>query len=164
MGDANMRTLQKGDVLQLERKGYFIVDEPLARLGRPAVLFAIPDGKPRPILEPPHADCYPAAGPVPSKPAVGNGMPAAAGAGRVETPKPVSRVESKPQPGPAVGARAVIGAAAALAQAAGPAASGAPSAAATAVGGGLRRMQPEGDVGPTPTPTPQPSGDLRSQM
>jgi len=53
-GDANMRTLQKGDVLQLERKGYFIVDEPLARVGRPAVLFAIPDGKARPILEPPY--------------------------------------------------------------------------------------------------------------
>jgi len=58
-GDANMRTLQKGDVLQLERKGYFIVDEPLARVGRPAVLFAIPDGKARPILEPPYPGCFP---------------------------------------------------------------------------------------------------------
>ena len=33
-GDANMRTLQKGDVLQLERKGYYIVDEPYSRPGR----------------------------------------------------------------------------------------------------------------------------------
>jgi hypothetical protein len=32
-GDANMRTLAKGDIIQLERKGYYIVDEPaLVRL------------------------------------------------------------------------------------------------------------------------------------
>lgn len=40
-----MRTLQKGDVLQLERKGYFIVDEPLTKPGKPIVLFNIPDGR-----------------------------------------------------------------------------------------------------------------------
>lgn len=40
-----MRTLQKGDIIQLERKGYFIVDEPLSRPGKPLVLFAIPDGR-----------------------------------------------------------------------------------------------------------------------
>jgi glutamyl-tRNA synthetase len=40
-----MRTLQKGDVLQLERKGYFIVDQPLTSPSKPIVLFAIPDGR-----------------------------------------------------------------------------------------------------------------------
>jgi glutamyl-tRNA synthetase len=42
-----MRTLQKGDVLQLERKGYYIVDEPYGAKGpgRPIVLFCIPDGR-----------------------------------------------------------------------------------------------------------------------
>jgi glutamyl-tRNA synthetase len=44
VGDPNMRSLQKGDVLQLERKGYYIVDEPLAE-GKPIVLFSIPDGR-----------------------------------------------------------------------------------------------------------------------
>ena len=28
MGDANMKSMAKGEVLQLERKGYFIVDRP----------------------------------------------------------------------------------------------------------------------------------------
>jgi glutamyl-tRNA synthetase len=46
-GDANMRTLLKGDVLQLERKGYFIVDEPFVSAGSPMVLFSIPDGRTR---------------------------------------------------------------------------------------------------------------------
>ncbi|KAG2484195.1 hypothetical protein HYH03_017007 [Edaphochlamys debaryana] len=45
LGDPNMRTLQKGEVLQLERKGYFVVDEPYRGPGRPIVLFAIPDGR-----------------------------------------------------------------------------------------------------------------------
>ncbi len=40
-----MRTLQKGDVLQLERKGYYIVDVPAAKPGQPVVLFNIPDGR-----------------------------------------------------------------------------------------------------------------------
>ena len=44
-GDANMRTLQKGTVIQLERKGYFIVDEVFVRSDSPMVLFAIPDGR-----------------------------------------------------------------------------------------------------------------------
>jgi hypothetical protein len=52
-GDTNMATqLSKGDVLQLERKGYYIVDQPavLAAPGgpeqaQPAVLLAIPDGR-----------------------------------------------------------------------------------------------------------------------
>ena len=44
-GDANMRTLQKGTVIQLERRGYFMVDAPLYKAGKPLVLFAIPDGR-----------------------------------------------------------------------------------------------------------------------
>lgn len=45
LGDANMRTLQKGDIIQLERKGYYIVDAPLLKPGKPIVLFSIPDGR-----------------------------------------------------------------------------------------------------------------------
>ncbi|CAK8572599.1 unnamed protein product [Lathyrus sativus] len=44
-GDANMRNLQPGDVLQLERKGYFRCDVPFIRPSKPIVLFAIPDGR-----------------------------------------------------------------------------------------------------------------------
>uniref|UniRef100_A0A7S0WYI8 glutamate--tRNA ligase n=1 Tax=Chlamydomonas leiostraca TaxID=1034604 RepID=A0A7S0WYI8_9CHLO len=46
-GDANMRTLAKGDIIQLERKGYYIVDEPALphRADKPMVLFSIPDGR-----------------------------------------------------------------------------------------------------------------------
>ena len=40
-----MRTLQNGDVIQLERRGYFIVDVPLIKAGKPLVLFAVPDGR-----------------------------------------------------------------------------------------------------------------------
>lgn len=42
-----MRSLAKGEVLQLERKGYFIVDVPAdpAHPERPMVLFNIPDGR-----------------------------------------------------------------------------------------------------------------------
>jgi len=43
-GDADMRRLAKGEVLQLERKGYWIVDEAAAE-GRAAVLIGIPDGR-----------------------------------------------------------------------------------------------------------------------
>ena len=42
-----MRSLQKGDILQLERKGYYIVDEPAIKAGKPIVLFCIPDGRER---------------------------------------------------------------------------------------------------------------------
>ena len=41
MGDANMRCLQKGDILQLERKGYFRVDVPLLKPSASIILFAI---------------------------------------------------------------------------------------------------------------------------
>ncbi|KAF5833287.1 tRNA synthetases class I, catalytic domain-containing protein [Dunaliella salina] len=55
-GDTNMRTLQKGDVLQLERKGYFIVDEPLTKPGKPMVLFNIPDGRTKNMTAPKQSD------------------------------------------------------------------------------------------------------------
>lgn len=45
MGDRNMRVLNKGDILQLERKGYFIVDRPFWKPSMPMVLFNIPDGR-----------------------------------------------------------------------------------------------------------------------
>ncbi len=55
LGDPNMRTLQKGDVIQLERKGYFIVDVPLVRSGQPIALFSIPDGRQKSASAPPAA-------------------------------------------------------------------------------------------------------------
>ena len=51
-GDANMRKLQKGEVIQLERKGYFIIDQPFLK-GKPMVLFAIPDGRQKATIPPP---------------------------------------------------------------------------------------------------------------
>ncbi|TXG53225.1 hypothetical protein EZV62_022394 [Acer yangbiense] len=45
VGDSNMRNLKRGEVLQLERKGYFICDVPFTRPSNPIVLFAIPDGR-----------------------------------------------------------------------------------------------------------------------
>ena len=165
LGDANMRTLQKGDVLQLERKGYFIVDEPLARLGRPAVLFAIPDGKPRPIIEPPDPSYYPSAAPAAPAAASAKGaaaaaaVPAAKGAAKpVETPSLAADPTEV-----SAGVKAAAGAAvAAAAQAAGAAVAGSAAAAA----GGMRRLlHPEGgEAGVTPSPTPQPSGNLGAQV
>ena len=52
LGDANMRKLQKGEVLQLERKGYFIIDQPYLK-AKPMVLFAIPDGRQKATIPPP---------------------------------------------------------------------------------------------------------------
>ena len=45
LGDPNMRSLQKGDVLQLERKGYYIVDKVYSSGGPPMSLLSIPDGR-----------------------------------------------------------------------------------------------------------------------
>ncbi|XP_004495831.1 glutamate--tRNA ligase, cytoplasmic-like [Cicer arietinum] len=44
-GDSNMRNLQRGEILQLERKGYFRCDVPFVRPSKPIVLFLIPDGR-----------------------------------------------------------------------------------------------------------------------
>jgi glutamyl-tRNA synthetase len=43
IGDANLRNLQKGDKIQLERRGYFICDAPFVA-NKPIVLINIPDG------------------------------------------------------------------------------------------------------------------------
>jgi glutamyl-tRNA synthetase len=43
-GDPNMRSLQHGDIIQLERKGFYKVDEAQTRPGKPLLLLAIPDG------------------------------------------------------------------------------------------------------------------------
>eukprot|EP01025_Chloroclados_australasicus_P045510 TRINITY_DN4983_c0_g1_i1.p1 TRINITY_DN4983_c0_g1~~TRINITY_DN4983_c0_g1_i1.p1 ORF type:complete len:875 (-),score=90.09 TRINITY_DN4983_c0_g1_i1:294-2645(-) len=45
IGDSNMRTLQRGEIIQLERKGYYRVDEPYLKKDQPMILFNIPDGK-----------------------------------------------------------------------------------------------------------------------
>ncbi|KAF9593617.1 hypothetical protein IFM89_024301 [Coptis chinensis] len=45
LGDSNMRNLQRGEILQLERKGYFICDVPYFRSSKPIVLLSIPDGR-----------------------------------------------------------------------------------------------------------------------
>lgn len=45
IGDSNMRNLKRGEILQLERKGYFRCDVPFLRSSKPIVLFAIPDGR-----------------------------------------------------------------------------------------------------------------------
>ncbi|OVA02141.1 Glutamyl/glutaminyl-tRNA synthetase [Macleaya cordata] len=45
LGDSNMRHLKHGEILQLERKGYFRCDVPFVSPSEPVVLIAIPDGK-----------------------------------------------------------------------------------------------------------------------
>lgn len=50
IGDANMRNLQHGEVIQLERKGYFRCDAPFLRRSKPIVLYSIPDGRQQSVL------------------------------------------------------------------------------------------------------------------
>lgn len=47
LGDSNMRNLKCGDIIQLERKGYFRCDVPFSKHSKLMVLFAIPDGRQR---------------------------------------------------------------------------------------------------------------------
>jgi glutamyl-tRNA synthetase len=47
IGDHGLRNLQRNDVIQLERRGYFRVDSPYLSKEKPLVLFMIPDGKQR---------------------------------------------------------------------------------------------------------------------
>jgi len=49
LGEPAMRGLARGDIVQLERKGFYRVDEPYAGGAAPMVLFAIPDGRPRAV-------------------------------------------------------------------------------------------------------------------
>ncbi|KAL7001607.1 glutamate--tRNA ligase [Sarracenia purpurea var. burkii] len=51
LGDSNMRNLQRGEILQLERKGYFRCDVPFVRPSKRIVLFAIPDGRQQTVLK-----------------------------------------------------------------------------------------------------------------
>lgn len=44
LGDAALRTLNKGDRIQVERKGFYIVDSPFNYPNKPIVLVLIPDG------------------------------------------------------------------------------------------------------------------------
>ena len=43
--DPCIRSLPAGTVIQLERKGFFRIDKPYQSEDKPAVLFAIPDGR-----------------------------------------------------------------------------------------------------------------------
>lgn len=51
VGDANMRNLKQGEILQLERKGYFRCDVPFIRPSKPVVLIAIPDGRQQTVMK-----------------------------------------------------------------------------------------------------------------
>jgi hypothetical protein len=45
LGDPALRNLKKGEVVQLERRGFYICDRPYLGADKPPVLFMIPDGK-----------------------------------------------------------------------------------------------------------------------
>lgn len=45
LGDPNMRNLKQGEIIQLERKGYYRCDVPFIQPAKPIVLFSIPDGR-----------------------------------------------------------------------------------------------------------------------
>ena len=45
IADGNCRNLQKSEIIQFERKGYFIVDEPYMNDSKPIVVNYIPDGR-----------------------------------------------------------------------------------------------------------------------
>ncbi|TYZ61762.1 hypothetical protein PybrP1_012794 [[Pythium] brassicae (nom. inval.)] len=45
VGDHELRTAKRGDIVQLERRGYFRVDRPYLSPDKPLVLFMVPDGK-----------------------------------------------------------------------------------------------------------------------
>eukprot|EP01135_Chromosphaera_perkinsii_P008451 Nk52_evm19s1360 gene=Nk52_evmTU19s1360 len=66
IGDPDMKNLKKGDIIQIQRLGYFIVDVPLSASNDKMVLFSIPDGKGKAVL----SGAAAAAAPAPStKPA-----------------------------------------------------------------------------------------------
>lgn len=44
-GEAAMRQLRRGDILQVERRGFYICDEPYVRPVDPIRLLFVPDGK-----------------------------------------------------------------------------------------------------------------------
>ena len=44
-GEADLRLLQKGQIIQIERRGYYICDRPYVRASEPVELIFVPDGK-----------------------------------------------------------------------------------------------------------------------
>ena len=53
LGDSNMRNLKQGEIIQLERRGYFRCDVPFLRASKPIVLVGIPDGRQGSIIQKP---------------------------------------------------------------------------------------------------------------
>ena len=55
LGDPLLRHLKKGDIIQLQRRGFYICDEPYCApsphtgVASPCVLFNIPDGHSKPM-------------------------------------------------------------------------------------------------------------------
>lgn len=45
IGDAGLKMLQKNEIIQLERRGYYRVDRPYMGRDKPLILFMVPDGK-----------------------------------------------------------------------------------------------------------------------
>ena len=45
VGDFGLKSLQKNEIIQLERRGYFRVDQPYVSKDKGLVLFMVPDGK-----------------------------------------------------------------------------------------------------------------------
>ena len=45
IGEPALRLLKKGETIQVERRGFYICDEPYVRPSDPIVLFFVPDGK-----------------------------------------------------------------------------------------------------------------------
>ena len=45
MGEASLRTLKRGDTIQVERRGFYICDAPYVRPEDPVRLYFVPDGK-----------------------------------------------------------------------------------------------------------------------
>ena len=45
LGDGLLKTARVGEVVQLERRGFFRVDQPFISASRPCSLIAVPDGK-----------------------------------------------------------------------------------------------------------------------
>jgi len=44
-GEASLRLLQKGQIIQIERRGFYICDKPYVRASQPVELIFVPDGK-----------------------------------------------------------------------------------------------------------------------
>jgi len=89
LGDPEMKKLKKGDIIQIQRRGYFICDfeyQPYSQnigRARPAVLLAIPDGTPKSYGAPGKEDAMPSNT---SKTKVKSAEPIKKGSKKVESP------------------------------------------------------------------------------